>query len=155
MIKNFIKNVLVGLVLTGIVGFSTTVYAEKFGKHELPAISEGQGRIIIYRTKSIFGAAMRPEIYIDGKSVGKSKRATVGYLELSPGMHVVSAGTILYSGDDGATDVEIVEGEDVYVRVSMGASAFAGKSNVAVTTLKQAKEKKIAKLKVVKYSLSE
>ncbi len=151
MIKNkYSKLVLVLTVLTSSLLFTVTSHAEKFSKHELSAISENNGRLFIYRGKSIFGAAMSPKLYVDGKLIGKCKRATIGYLDLPPGKYAASAGTILYSGADGATEFEIVGGQNTFVKVSMGAGAFAGKSNVEVADV-DGTDKKIGKLKVVSY----
>ena len=60
--KKFAKALFIFVALGGGIIFSATSYAEKFANHTLPAVTENNGRLFIYRTKSVFGAAMRPEM---------------------------------------------------------------------------------------------
>jgi hypothetical protein len=128
--------------------------AEEFIDHTVPEISDGNGRLFAVRSRSVFGAAMRPKLYLNGDLIGISKRGTIGYLDLKPGQYTVSADRILYPGDDDAAIATIEAGVDTYVKITLAASAVAGKANVDVVIEDQL-VKIIDKLKVVTYELPE
>ena len=59
----------------------------------------GLGRIVFFRTSNIFGFAMRADILLDQKVVGRSAPATKFSVDVAPGAHQVSIPNSVYSGD--------------------------------------------------------
>ena len=110
---------------------------------------EGSGRIIFYRPSGVFGYAMRSDILLDGKNVGRSAPGTRFHVDAVPGTHRVSVPNSLYSGDR-ALEVTVRNGEIVYVRTSLGGSAFGGRTNVELVGASAGAEES-AKLELVKY----
>ena len=104
----------------------------------IAALSKEQGRIIFYRPDTIFGAAMKPDIYVDGKKVGESIRGTAFYVDVTPGKHQVKVSAVMYPGET-IIDIELQKNETIYVKTYMGGSAYAGRTNVEVVNSAQAK----------------
>lgn len=90
---------------------------------------DGSGRIVFYRPGGLFGYGMRPDVFLDGKKVGESAPGTQFHVNAAPGIHYISVPNSIYSGDR-RLEVTIRNKEIVYVRTSLGGSAFAGRTNV-------------------------
>ncbi len=58
----------------------------------LPPIPKGQGRVFVYRTSGL-GAAVRPDVKIDGQVVGTSVARGFFHSDQPPGKHEVSIQT--------------------------------------------------------------
>jgi hypothetical protein len=79
---------------------------------------------------------MRSDILLDRKVVGRSAPGTQFYVDTSTGIHHVAVPNSLYPGER-TLDVTVVNKETVYVRTSVGGSAFGGRTNVEVMTTSQ------------------
>jgi hypothetical protein len=90
---------------------------------------EGSGRIVFYRPNGLFGNGMRADILLDGKRVGRSAPGIRFYVDTPIGIHSVAVPNSLYSGDR-TLAVTVHDQEIVYVRTSIGGSAFGGRTNV-------------------------
>lgn len=110
---------------------------------------EGSGRIVFYRPNGIFGYGMRSDILLDGKKVGRSVPGTQFYVDTSPGIHHIVVPNSLYSGDR-TLDITVVNKELVYVRTSLGGSAFGGRTNVELVLGPQGAQE-VAGLELVIY----
>lgn len=58
----------------------------------IPALATGKGRVYFYRP-STMGAAVRPEVRLDGKVVGKAVSHGYFYVDAAPGDHSVETTT--------------------------------------------------------------
>lgn len=108
-------------------------------KHEemrdtIPAIGPGSGRIFFYRDSSIFGAAVQPEIRLNGEVVGRSTRGGFFYVDRPPGAYEVAT----------ATEVErnlsftLEAGETRYVKTSVSMGALVGRVTPELIDAQQA-----------------
>lgn len=92
----------------------------KFAQQEAstPKLGAEQGRVYFYRTDSMMGAALRPQVMLDGASVGKSQPGGYFYVDAAPGSHEAVTSTEASNKVSFALD----KGEVKYVRtkVSMG-----------------------------------
>jgi hypothetical protein len=92
----------------------------KFAQQEASTPKPGadQGRIYFYRTDSMLGGALRPQVMLDGASVGKSQPGGYFYVDAAPGSHEAVTTTEASNKVSFALD----KGEVKYVRtkVSMG-----------------------------------
>jgi hypothetical protein len=92
----------------------------KFTQQEstMPKLSADQGRVYFYRASSMGGAALRPQIMLDGTSVGKSEPGGYFYVDTGAGSHEAATSTETTNKLSFVLD----KGETKYVRtkVSMG-----------------------------------
>lgn len=94
----------------------------------LGAVPSGFGRIVFYRSSSIVGAAVQPEIRLDGQVVGQSKPGGFFYVDASPGKHTASASTEVASN----VDIQVVAGQTHYVRSAIGMGLLVGRVVLSV-----------------------
>lgn len=89
----------------------------------IPAVKQDQGRVYFYRSGSMLGAALQPNIMVNGKVVGESKPGGFFFVDLPPGAVEVST----------ATEVEkkatfmLERGQSRYVRTVVGMGLFVGR----------------------------
>jgi len=88
----------------------------------IATLSPDQGRIYFFRSSSMVGAALQPDIRLDGAVVGESKPGGFFYIDSAAGGHEVST----------ATEVErkltlmLDKGETKYVKTSISLGVFVG-----------------------------
>jgi hypothetical protein len=58
-----------------------------------PAMKAGEGRIYFYRDGSMFGAAIQPDLRLNGQVVGTSKPGGYFYVDRPAGAYIASAST--------------------------------------------------------------
>jgi hypothetical protein len=97
----------------------------------IEAIADGKGRMFFYRPRGVWGAAQQPVIEVDGVRVGRSVPGEGFYFDVSPGTHEIMLPAVIYPGGSGQS-VRVAVGETVYIRMSMGMSAFAGRTSITV-----------------------
>lgn len=101
----------------------------------LGSIPQGYGRIVFYRSSSIVGAAVQPEIRLDGQVVGQSKPGGFFYVDAAPGKHTASASTEVASN----VDIQVVAGQTHYVRSAIGLGLLVGRVVLSVEGMITAK----------------
>jgi hypothetical protein len=103
-----------------------------------PLVSE-MGRIIFYRPGSFlwYGHKERPDIFLDGQKVGISHPGTVFYVDVEPGKYRANISAATYTGVV-SVDVDVSEGETVYVKNTVGASLFAGRMKIKLVDPEEA-----------------
>jgi len=62
-------------------------------KSTIPALSQDQGRIYFYRTRSIFGAAITADLRVNGDVVGRSTRGSFFFVDRPAGNYEVASST--------------------------------------------------------------
>lgn len=98
---------------------SGPTYAEM--KPKLPPIPKGQGRVFVYRTSS-FGAAIRPQVRIDGNAIGKSTAKGFLYSDQPAGSHEISMTTEWKHKNT----VQVTPGLPSFVSTTVTPGVFAG-----------------------------
>jgi outer membrane murein-binding lipoprotein Lpp len=89
----------------------------------IATIPADQGRIYFWRSASMVGAALQPNVILDGKVVGESKPGGFFYVDAPAGNHEVST----------ATEVEkkltftLEKSETKYVRTTTGFGLIVGR----------------------------
>jgi hypothetical protein len=151
---SFLKTFLVISIALVSIGTVENTFAAKFKDVPLPAVETGKGRVFIYRTKSVFGAAMRSPIYVNAKMIGKSKRGTIGYLDLAPGMYDITTEGQAFSDNEGGVNFALLSGQTLYVKTWIGGSGFINRTNVSIIDPKEANVD-IPKLKFIEYGFEE
>lgn len=89
----------------------------------IPNLKESQGRIYFYRPDSMFGAAVRPSVNLNGAAVGQSKPGGFFYVDEPAGMYVVSTET----ETEKTASFTLDAGETKYVRTSIGLGPLVGR----------------------------
>ena len=90
---------------------------------ELPSIKENGCRVVFYRTDSMVGAALQPEIRLDHQVVGKSQPGGFFYVDTSPGRHVATSQT----ETEAALEFDVQAGQTVYVSSSITLGLLVGR----------------------------
>lgn len=89
----------------------------------IPAIKADSGRIFFYRSSSMFGAAIQPNILLDGKVVGESQPGGFFFVDSSVGNHEVSTSTEV----EKKVTFTLAKGEVKYVKTSVSFGALVGR----------------------------
>lgn len=122
-----VSALLQGCAATGPTG------AEMAGR--LNEIPPGYGRIVFYRSASMLGAAIQPDVRLDGQVVGQSRPGGFFYVDASPGKHTAAASTEATS----TVDIAVVAGQTHYVRSAIGFGIAVGRINLTVEGVVTAK----------------
>lgn len=89
----------------------------------IPTLKDSQGRIYFYRSGSMFGAALQPEIKLNGQVVGKSQPGGFFYVDEPAGQYVVSTAT----ETEKTVSFQLDAGETKYVKTSVGLGLLVGR----------------------------
>ena len=98
-----------------------------------PTLRTGQGRIFFYRTSGL-GAAVRPDLRLDGQVVGASEPGSFFFVDRPAGNYTVSARTEVES----VVQVALREGESAYVQSSITMGLLVGHPNLVVKSATEA-----------------
>ncbi|MCC2675405.1 MAG: hypothetical protein K0R58_2352 [Ramlibacter sp.] len=91
----------------------------------LPQLAPGTGRIFVYRQSTMVGAALAPEIRLNGQPVGHAGVGSFFYVDRPAGTYSISA-----SGDtERSLSFALAPGEIKYIRMYVNMGLLAG--NVA------------------------
>lgn len=101
----------------------------------IPAVKADQARVYFFRSSSMMGAAIQPEIRLDGKVVGESKPGGFFYADAAPGSHVASVST----ETEKTLTFTLAAGETKYVRQSIGFGVAMGRVVLDLETPEKAK----------------
>lgn len=88
----------------------------------IPTLKADQGRIYFFRSSSMFGAALQPEIRLDGKAVGNSKPGGFFYVDAAAGDHQAATSTEV----ENKLTFTLASGETKYVQTSVGFGLLVG-----------------------------
>ena len=94
-----------------------------------PPLGENNGRLFFYREYATFGSAMRPDIFVCGKQVGKSVPGGVFYVDLPAGECDITIPAMLHPGER-SLRVNISPRGMQYIRTWIGGSGFVGRTNM-------------------------
>ncbi len=89
----------------------------------IPAVQADKGRIYFLRSASMFGAAIQPDIMLDGKKVGESKPGGFFFVDSNVGNHEVSTTTEV----EKKLTFTLEKGEIKYVKTSPSFGALVGR----------------------------
>ncbi|WP_416050100.1 DUF2846 domain-containing protein [Cupriavidus basilensis] len=102
----------------------------------IPTIKPGEGRIYFLRSASMFGAAIQPDLRLNGQVVGESKPGGFFFVDRPAGKYVASAATETEKTLSFALD----GGETKYVRSSPSMGLMVGRVVLELETPDKAKE---------------
>ncbi|QJE00374.1 DUF2846 domain-containing protein [Massilia forsythiae] len=96
----------------------------KFADQEAstPKLGAEQGRVYFYRTNSMLGAAIQPQVSLDGAAVGKSQPGGYFYVDTKAGNHEAATSTEVSN----KLSFVIDKGETKYVRTKTSMGLMVG-----------------------------
>lgn len=89
----------------------------------IPAVAAEQGRIFFYRASGMAGAAIQPEIRLNGDVVGRSQPGSFFFVDRDPGSMRVSTETEV----ENAIEFVMGAGETRYVETSVSMGLLVGR----------------------------
>ncbi len=89
----------------------------------IPALKATEGRLYVYRTSSMLGAAIQPNVMVNGKVAGESKPGGFFFVDLAPGTVEVSSSTEV----EKKLTLTLDAGQTRYVRTSVGFGLMVGR----------------------------
>lgn len=89
----------------------------------IPAVKAGEGRLYVYRESSMMGAAIQPNVLVNGKVVGTSKPGGFFFVDLPPGAVEVSTSTEV----EKKLSLTLDAGQTRYVRTVIGFGLLVGR----------------------------
>ncbi|TXC67120.1 DUF2846 domain-containing protein [Piscinibacter aquaticus] len=89
----------------------------------IPALKASEGRLYVYRSGSMLGAAIQPNVVINGKVAGESKPGGFFFVDLPPGTVEVSTSTEV----EKKLSLTLDAGQTRYVRTSVGFGLMVGR----------------------------
>jgi hypothetical protein len=89
----------------------------------IPAVKATEGRIYFYRSGSMMGAAIQPNILVNGQVVGESKPGGFFFVDLPPGPVAVSTSTEV----EKKLSLTLDGGQTRYVRTVIGFGLLVGR----------------------------
>lgn len=101
----------------------------------MPTLKPGEGRIYFFRSSSMFGAAMQPDIKLNGQVVGESKPGGYFYVDRPAGKYTASAST----ETEKTASFTLDAGETKYLRSSVTFGVVAGRVILELETPEKAK----------------
>jgi hypothetical protein len=85
-------------------------------KSSIPTLAQGQGRIYFYRSNSMLGAAVQPDIALNGQVVGSSQPGGFFYVDRPAGTYEAVCGTEV----DRKASFVLDAGQERYIKTSVG-----------------------------------
>lgn len=90
--NTYVKLLSLGMLVLLAAGCATgPKYAEI--KSSIPGLSPDNGRVVFYRSGTMFGSGIQPNVNLNGKVVGESKPGGFFYLDVPPGDYEVVLST--------------------------------------------------------------
>jgi hypothetical protein len=101
----------------------------------MPNLKQGDGRIYFFRSTSMMGAAIQPDIRLNGQVVGQSKPGGFFFVDRPAGNYVASAST----ETEKTVSFTLAPGEIKYVRSSMGLGVLVYRAILELETPEKAR----------------
>jgi len=89
----------------------------------LPSLKAGEGRVYFFRSSSMIGAAVQPDLRLNGQVVGESRPGGFFYVDRPAGNYVASAST----ETEKTVSFTLQPGETKYIRSSVGLGLVVGR----------------------------
>lgn len=134
MRRTFLKLAVLAASAALLAGCATGMKHEQMAA-SMPSLKAGQGRIYFLRSSSPMGAAVQPDIRLNGAVVGSSKPGGFFYLDRPAGNYVASAST----ETEKTVSFALQPGETKYIRSSISMGFLVGRAVLELETPEKAK----------------
>jgi hypothetical protein len=104
-------------------GCATTGATYQQASAAMPALKAGEGRVYFFRSSSMMGAALQPDVKLNGEVVGESKPGGFFFVDRPAGKYTASAST----ETEKTLSFSLDAGETKYVRSSVSFGIVVGR----------------------------
>ena len=94
----------------------------------MPAIKAGDGRVFFYRSNSMLGAAIQPDVRLNGEVVGPSKPGGFFYVDRPAGAYSAATST----ETEKTVTLQLDAGESKYIKMTRGFGVVVGRMIMSV-----------------------
>ncbi|ROZ63177.1 DUF2846 domain-containing protein [Ramlibacter sp. WS9] len=101
----------------------------------MPSLKPGEGRIYFLRSSSIVGAAIQPDIRLNGQVVGVSKPGGFFYVDRSAGTYAAATSTEV----EKSASFALAAGETKYLRTTPSIGVLVGRIVVEIESPEKAR----------------
>jgi len=122
MLRRWIGGVLLAVLAAGLFGCSASGPRFSDMAGSMPSLGENEGRIYFYRN-SILGAAIQPDVAVNGQVVGTSRPNSFFYIDRPAGTYRATARTEA----EGTIDVVLRPKQTAYVLMSISMGLLVGR----------------------------
>lgn len=122
MRRSFLKLAFAASVVALASGCATGVKHDAMAS-SMPSLKAGDGRIYFFRSSSMLGAAVQPDIRLNGQVVGQSKPGGFFYVDRAAGNYVASTST----ETEKTLSFTLQPGETKYIRSSPSFGVVVGR----------------------------
>lgn len=134
MRRSFLRFALAASAVVLASGCATGIKHEQMAS-SIPSLKAGEGRVYFFRSGSMVGAAVQPEIRLNGQVVGQSKPGGFFYVDRPAGNFVASTST----ETEKTLSFTLQPGETKYVRSSPSIGLLVGRIVLEPETPEKAK----------------
>lgn len=134
MRRSFLKYAAAAAAVALVSGCATGIKHDQMAS-SIPSLKAGEGRIYFFRSASMMGAAIQPDIRLNGQVVGASKPGGFFYVDRPAGNFVAAAST----ETEKTVSFALQPGETKYIRSSIGFGLVAGRVILEPETPEKAK----------------
>jgi len=134
MKRTFLKFALAAAAVALVSGCATGIKHDQMAS-SIPSLKPGEGRIYFFRSSSMVGAAIQPDIRLSGQVIGASKPGGFFFVDRPAGNYVASAST----ETEKTVSFTLQPGETKYIRSSIGFGIVAGRAVLEPETPEKAK----------------
>jgi hypothetical protein len=120
--RRWMGGFLLAVVAAGLVGCSASGPRHSEMEQSLPSLGENEGRIYFYRN-SILGAAVQPEVSLNGQVVGKSQPSSFFFVDRPAGSYRATARTEA----EGSIDIALRPRQTAYIEMSISMGLLVGR----------------------------
>lgn len=119
------KTFAIGLLLMGVSVLSGCASGPKFTevKSSIPVVAADQGRVYFYRSNSLVGSAIQPDIFLNGDKVGSSVPGGFFFVDRVPGDYQVSTTTEV----EKQVTFTLEKGQQRYIKTTISFGVIAGR----------------------------
>lgn len=115
MKRTFLKFALAGVAVALVAGCASGPKHSEIAA-SMPSLKPGYGRIYFFRSNSMMGAAIQPQIRLGNEVVGESKPGGFFYVDRPAGSYVASTTT----ETEKTVSFQLQPGETKYIRSTVG-----------------------------------
>lgn len=133
-VTNLGVRVLVVLVMAILTGCAATGPVYTAMADHISAVPQDTSRLVFYRTETLVGSAVQPDIRLNGRVVGRSQPGGFFYVDAAPGRQIVVASTEVET----KLEVETTAGETLYIASAIGMGLFVGRIQFTLPSERQA-----------------
>jgi len=134
--KSLARVLFAGIAVTSLMAGCASGVKHSEMASSIPSLKSGEGRVYFMRSASMFGAAIQPDIRLNGQVVGESKPGGFFFVDRPAGKYVASAAT----ETEKTLSFVLDSGETKYVRSSPSFGLMVGRVVLELETPEKAKE---------------